>query len=125
MMTASGSNLQTSDDQELLTTDAAAAIIDVDTATLSRMHSYGQVIGIAREEGLLLFPAWQFAYDGQPFHDVSNVLASLGGDHDLAYGFMNAAHPEIGGMTGIEHLRMSRTENLGTLASRWMARLST
>jgi hypothetical protein len=124
-MIVGGSNLKTVGGEDLLTEDEAAAMMDVDTAAVSRMRAAGQVIGLALEGGRVLFPAWQFTYDGQPFHDVSNVLASVGGDHDLAYGFLTASHPELGGLTAMEHMRRSRTENLGTLAARWMTHRST
>ena len=106
---------------DMLSADHAAVKADRDLESLILMREGGGMIGLPAPDGSFVYPEWQFRYDGQPYFDLSNVNAALS-DPWLAYEFMTTAHAELGGSTGAAWIALSREENLGPVATQWLAR---
>jgi hypothetical protein len=104
---------------EMLSDKAAAVMMDSPLDNLLAAHKAGFVLGLSHD-GKLLFPDWQFRYDGQPFDEIAEIIAVFDKKAWEVYRFMKAEHPELNGQTGIDVMRISREPRLRPVAENWI-----
>ena len=109
------------DNAEMLTEDWVALKIDCAVDKVSQIRNGGGILGLPMANGGFLYPDWQFRYDGQPYHDLKNVISVLKTPWTV-YEFMVSPNPDLADRTGMEYMKYSRTEDLGDIAKRWKLR---
>jgi len=104
---------------EMLDEEAAALRMDCPLDSFLAAHRAGHVLGLSHD-GQLLFPEWQFRYDGQPFDEIAEIIALFDKNAWEVYRFMKTEHPELNGQTGIDVMRISREPQLRPIAESWI-----
>jgi hypothetical protein len=106
---------------EMLNVDRAAAMMDCSIESLMRSVDQGYLLALRIDDEPLVFPDWQFRYDGQPYDDMAEVLDEFSGSSPWeVYRFMKHQHPALSGRTGVGILKMSREPILREIAKSWI-----
>ena len=106
-------------DDELLTTDEAAARIGVSRPTVIDRIQRNQIVGLKREARGYRVPAEQFDSAGAPLQGISEVL-DLIPTHNAAWMFLTAPFPfDEGERRPIDVLRAGDPDNVVSAARGW------
>lgn len=102
--------------EDMLTADAFAEEIGATRETVHKKRRRHEVLGLEGPKRGVRFPRWQVSRSGELLPSLPLLFRSLGGHPWAVYRFLLQEHPELGGGTAFEALRLGRIEEVIALA---------
>lgn len=101
---------------EMLSADAFGVRVGATRATINSWRKIGKVLGISGAKRGYRYPEWQIGADGRPLDGLAALHDLFGQSAWAVYRFLVQAHPELGGITGLESLARGNLKETLTVA---------
>ncbi len=95
---------------EMLTAREFGQLIGASHETVNVKRKRFEVLGLEGATRGVKYPEWQLTNSGLPLPGLSQVFSALGGQPWTVYRFLQTAHSELGGRTGLDALKADQLD---------------
>ncbi|MFC0243245.1 hypothetical protein [Rhodopseudomonas telluris] len=93
---------------DMLTGSDFGALIGASHETVNVRRGRGEILGLQGATRGVRYPSWQVTDAGMPLPGLSELFEVLGREPWLVYRFLRTAHPELGGKTALEAMKLGQ-----------------
>ncbi|WP_022723919.1 DUF2384 domain-containing protein, partial [Rhodopseudomonas sp. B29] len=93
---------------DMLTGSDFGALIGASHETVNVRRGRGEILGLQGATRGVRYPSWQVTDAGMPLPGLSELFEVLGKEPWLVYRFLRTVHPELGGKTALEAMKLGQ-----------------